>query len=368
MNRRAALAGLSVLVVGCGHASAPARTRDPALREALEASRTRFSLVGASAAVIFPDGASWQGASGPAAPDTLATPATAFELGSVTKMYTAAVVLQLVAENRVRLDDALSRWFPQLQGADAITLTHLLNHTHGLHDPLQDPGYIPAVLQDPTRVWTLDDILRRMGAPHFAPGAGWRYSNTGYHLLGAVVEAETGGAFADALHARLFAPLGLADTWYGQTDPAGAAVAAAYIDPSGAGAPPQPISLMMPWTAFRSSAGPAGAIVATASDAARYLHALVNGSVLAESEWRRMTDWLDRPDGNRYGLGLLRIESDGEPLLGHKGNSAGYSAAAFHHPQSEITVAVLTNTHAVDVAPVATALLRAGLADERRAR
>jgi CubicO group peptidase (beta-lactamase class C family) len=134
-------------------------------------------------------------------------------------------------------------------------------------------------------------------------------------------------------------------------------MAEAFIDITGDGSP-APVSLMMPWTAFRSSAGPAGAMVATASDAARWLHALAGGGVLDPDGWRGMTTWVDRPDGNRYGLGLLRIEGENGPLIGHKGNSAGFSASAFHDPKTGITVVVLTNTHATDVTSAVEALMR----------
>jgi D-alanyl-D-alanine carboxypeptidase len=307
---------------------------------------------------MFPDGTLWAGASGTASPNRPVTSETAFELASVSKTYTAGTVLKLVAEGLLDLDDRLARWYPDLPGADGITVERLLNHTHGLHDPLQDPDYVPAVLQAPGKAWTLDDVLARMGSPHFAPGEEWRYSNTGFHLLGGIVEAVTGSAFEDVLRTHLLDPLGLGSTWYGAPDPEGVTVAAAYIDPAGSGSP-QPVSLLMPWTAFRTSAGPAGAVIATASDAARWLHALATGAVLGESEWRRMTSWVDRPDGNGYGLGLLRLEQEGRPLIGHKGNSAGYSASVFHDPAVGVTVAVLTNAHGVDVTPVVVSLLEA---------
>jgi D-alanyl-D-alanine carboxypeptidase len=333
------------------------------LQVVLDSARTALGLPGASAAVVLPDGVLWEGASGLASPGTPASPATAFELGSITKMYTAVVVLQLNEEGRIPLDAPVASWFPELPRADGITVGHLLNHTHGLHDPLQEPDFVPAVLQEPTKVWTLGDVLARMQTPHFEPGAGWRYSNTGFHLLGAIVEAVTDSTFAEVLEVRLFKGLGLEGSWYGLADPPGAPLAAAYIDPSGSGTP-QPVSLLMPWTAFRSSAGPAGAVVSTAGDAARFIHGLSTGSILPEAAWQRMTTWVDRPDGNRYGLGLLQIQEEGVALLGHKGNSAGYSASAFHDPSGGFTVVVLTNGHGVDVTPMVSALLRAGAALE----
>jgi D-alanyl-D-alanine carboxypeptidase len=329
---------------------------EEALQAILEASRADLAAPGAAASVVFADGRVWVGASGIGRPNEATTPEMAFELGSVTKTYTAALVLQLVADGRMALDDPLARWYPGLSGAAEITVEQLLNHTHGLHDPLQEPDFIPAILQNPGKQWALSDVLTRMRSPHFSPGEGWRYSNTGYHLLGAIIEAVTDSTFSDVLYGRVLGPLGLESTWYGPTDPEGRPLAAAYIDPSGSGTP-QPVSLMMPWTAFRSSAGPAGAVVASASDAARWLHALATGGVLGDREWQRMTSWVDRPDGHRYGLGLLRLEGGETPLIGHKGNSAGYSASVFHDSAIGITVAVLTNAHAVDVTPIGLSLL-----------
>jgi D-alanyl-D-alanine carboxypeptidase len=353
--------GVLLLTLAAAIPSPVAAGQEPSLQVLLDSARASLGIPGAAAAVIFADGTTWEGASGLAGPGTPVSPSTAFELGSISKVYTATTVLKLVAENRLALECRLGRWLPDLPGSGSITLAQLLNHTHGLHDPLQEPDFVPAVLREPARAWTLDDVLGRMGTPRFEPGAEWRYSNTGYHILGAIIEAVTDSTYSDVLAARVLEPLELTDTWYGPEDPEGTLLAAAYIDPSGSGVP-QPVSLMMPWTAFRTSAGPAGAVVATASDAARFLHELATGSALRESEWSRMTHWVDRPDGHKYGAGLLRIEDDGRPLLGHKGNSAGYSASAFHDPSRGITAVVLTNAHAVDVTPIVTALLRTAAA------
>jgi D-alanyl-D-alanine carboxypeptidase len=353
--------GVLLLTLAAAIPSPVAAGQEPSLQVILDSARASLVIPGAAATVIFADGTTWEGASGLAGPGTPVSASTAFELGSISKVYTATTVLKLVAEGRLDLECCLAQWLPDLPGSGSITLAQLLNHTHGLHDPLQEPDFVPAVLREPAREWTLDDVIGRMGTPHFAPGAGWRYSNTGYHILGAIIEAMTDSTFSDVLTARVLEPLGLTDTWYGPEDPEGTLLAAAYIDPSGSGVA-QPVSLLMPWTAFRTSAGPAGAVVSTASDAARFLHELATGSVLRESEWSRMTHWVDRPDGHKYGAGLLRIEDDGRPLLGHKGNSAGYSASAFHDPSRGITAVVLTNAHAVDVTPIVTALLRTAAA------
>lgn len=338
----------------------PFDPRDSLLQTALDSARSALNAPGAAAAVVFADGTMWSGASGLAAPDTPATPITPFELGSITKTYTAALALGLAADGTIALDARLSGWHPDLPGADRITVRHLLNHTHGLHDPMQEPDFVPAVLGNPTRVWTLDDHLDRMADPTFGPGEGWAYSNMGFHLLGDILEREAGAPLAELFAMRLLHPLGLDDTWYAASEPDPRPTAAAFIDINGDGSP-APVSLMMPWTAFRSSAGAAGAMIATAPDAARWLHLLHTGEVLASDEWMHMTTWTDRPDGHRYGLGLLYLNREEGPLTGHKGNSAGFSAGAFHDPTSGLTVAVLTNAHATDVTVAVVALLEAAL-------
>jgi D-alanyl-D-alanine carboxypeptidase len=348
------LVGLLVL----GTLPRGADAQEPHFQAVLDSMRSSLGAPGASAAVILSDGTVWTGASGIRAPGLPTDPETPFELGSVTKIYTAALALRLVADGVIALDDPLSRWHPDLPGAERITVEQLLNHTHGLHDPMQDPDFVPAVLQNPVRVWTLDDLLERMGEPGFPPGEGWAYSNTGFHLVGSILEHETGETLEDLFRDRLLEPLGLAGTWYVAGEAPARPLAAAFIDVTGDGSP-EPVSLLMPWTAFRSSAGPAGAMIATARDAARWLHALAGGEVLDEGGWSRMTTWVERPDGNRYGLGLLRIEGENGTLIGHKGNSAGFSASAFHDPKTGITVVVLTNTHATDVTSAVEALMGA---------
>lgn len=337
---------------------------EKALQFVLDSARTSMEIPGAAACVIFTDSSMWEGVSGLARPGSPVNVSTAFELGSVSKIYTANTVLKLMEEDRLNLEDRLYTWFPNIPNSGSITITQLLNHTHGLHDPLQEPDFVPAIMEDPTKMWTLDDLISRMQDPYFEPGAGWHYSNIGFHILGAIIEAVTDSTFNEVLSARVLKPLKLDNTWYGSQNPEGKDLAAAYIDPLGSG-DPKPVSLLMPWTAFRTSAGPAGAVVSTATDAARFLHGLMTGSVLEEAEWNRMTNWVDRPDGYRYGAGLLQIKNEGKFLLGHKGNSAGYSASAFHDQSLGITVIVLTNGHAVDVTPIVTTLLRIATLMER---
>lgn len=333
------------------------QSTDSLLQAVLDSSRSVLDAPGVSVAMRFPDGRVWTGVSGVAGTGVPVRPETVFQLASVTKTYTAALVLLLAEDGALGLDETLSVWYPDFVNASRITIRQLLNHTSGLHDPMQEADYVGAVLSDPTRRWTPEDIFARMKEPYFEPGAGWHYTNTGYHLLGRILERVTGEPLARLVRRRLLEPMGLESTYFGAVDSVPSQVAHAFIDVNDDGSP-EDVSLFLSNIGFLTSAGAAGAVLASAADAARYAEALHTGALLSAQSHEAMTSWVDRPDGHRYGLGLLRIELDGTVLYGHRGNSAGFSAAVWHVPDVDVTIAVLTNAHGMAVTPIVRALLQ----------
>jgi D-alanyl-D-alanine carboxypeptidase len=333
------------------------------LQQTLDSLRTAVAAHAASATVIFPDGRIWTGASGEAWPGQPAAAGTAFELGSITKTYTAALILKLSAAGKLSLDDPVARWVPQFPGSGGATIRQLLNHSSGIASVTEDPKFIPALIQNPMRSWTPEEQFAFVGPPKFAPGAGWAYSNTGYLLLGLAAQ-KAGGADVGALMRReLLAPLGLTRTFFEPGDSVTLEKAHAFVDIDRDGKP-EDLSAMIPRTSFITSAWTAGAMSATAEDAARWMRALHEGPFLDPALRSAMRTTVDRPDGNRHGLGLLIIGRDSSELSGHLGNSAGFSAAVFHAPASGITIALLTNADAKPMREPARALLAAA----RRAR
>jgi D-alanyl-D-alanine carboxypeptidase len=330
--------------------------QDATLQAALDSLRGAAGARGASAAVIFPDGRVWTGASGEASPNRPATPTTLFELGSITKTYTAALVLRLAAAGRLGLDDTLARWLPDFPDAGGVTLRQLLNHTSGIFNVTDDPRYVPALIQNPTRRWSASEQFEFVGPPSFKPGAGWRYSNTGYLLLGMVVERAGGASVGTQMRRDLLAPLGLTRTVFEAEDSLTAEKAHAFVDINNDGTA-EDLSAIMPRTSFITAAWTAGAMSASAEDAARWMRALHNGPVLDAPSRQQMQTTVDRPDGNRHGLGLLIIGRDSSMLSGHLGNSAGFSSAVFHAPALGLTVALLTNADRVAMREPARALL-----------
>ncbi len=220
-----------------------------------------------------------------------------FRVGSVTKTFVSATVLQLAAEQRLSLDDPIDRWVP---GAGPIPLRRLLDHTSGIYNHAEDPRTFEHGL---LKQWRPRELvaISLSHPPYFAPGAGWHYSNTNYVLLGLVIEQVTGRPLAAELERRLIRPLGLRDTSYDES---------ARV-PGLAPGPPQNTS----W------AGASGALVSTAHDLARFYRALLSGRVLAPAQLAAMKT--RDPVAGPYGLGLFTRDDQLRRGVGARRRGAG---------------------------------------------
>lgn len=259
---------------------------------------------GAVAAVVAPGG-TWTGAAGVAdlASGRPVMPEDHFRLGSLTKTYTATVVMRLIAEGRLDLSDTVQRWLPGVLPADKghITVRQMLAHTSGLYDSLNDaseayandPEAFLATIDDHAlrdRIVALAERLERDPAAivdpkiwvdiaasqplFFAPGTQERYSSVGYVLLGWIVEKVTGTSLAEAIGQYIIAPLALRSTVHDPGPALPDPYARSYlVDPSGTGTPVE---------TSRNTLGTAGggALVATALDAARFYAALFAGDLV----------------------------------------------------------------------------------------
>lgn len=311
-------------------AEAPLAAADAAaFRAALDRVRPAFGVYGAQFAVSLDGSRGWSGADGVQrdgrSPLTVATPQV---IGSVTKTFTAALVLELVDEGRLRLDDPLARYLPQsARIADGVSVRQLLNHSSGVADlyyPLQ-----ASLVAQPARAWTPQEVLSRIGPAWFKPGSEWAYSNTNYVLLGLLIERITGQPAGDALTSHLFAPLGLDQTRL----------------MVGADRPPG----LLP-ASWASVFWTAGGVRSTAADLARWGDALYAGDLLTPAARRQMLSFNDHD----YGLGARRLTLDGHPGYGHTGMLATYSAILVRLPQQKITMALIANRSEVDVAAMLT--------------
>jgi D-alanyl-D-alanine carboxypeptidase len=248
-------------------------------------------------------------------------------VGSITKSMVATVVLQLVGERRLRLNDSIEDWLPGVvPNGEAITLRMVLSHTSGLFDYGEDADFITRIVADPDRYWSPRDILAVALAhpPTFPPGAGWSYSNTGYILLGLVLERVTGQPIQTVLERRVFRPLHLSRTFFALDGRFRGTYAHGYLPPSLTGGGYQDTSSWPP-----SWAWAAGAVVSTAADVARFYQGLMSGHLLRPSLLREMTKTVPAESPGRYGLGLAAFDLPCGTVWGHTGGIFGYSSFAF---------------------------------------
>jgi D-alanyl-D-alanine carboxypeptidase len=314
------------------HAAAPRSRslvgeRATRLSAALERARQTFGVYGAEIAASWQGSLAWTAATG--VMRDARTPLAADQplvIGSVTKTFTASLILQLAEEGLVSLDAPVSDYLPGEPRLAGITVRELLAHTSGLPDfyfPLAE-----SLLKQPNRVWTPHEVLGRIGSAWFRPGTNWAYSNTNYVVLGLVAEAVTGESAADLLAERFSGPLGLEHTHLVTTD-AGTLLGASWATSF--------------WTA--------GAVSSTASDLVRWGDALYGGSVLRPASLQQMLAF----GKDDYGLGARRMTLDKHHAFGHTGLLATYTAVLLHFPDDGVTVALLVNRSQVDLPAMLTA-------------
>ncbi|HET8692950.1 MAG TPA: serine hydrolase domain-containing protein [Steroidobacteraceae bacterium] len=275
------------------------------------------------------------------------TPATNFRLASLTKQFTAAAVLLLAEDGRLRLDDPARRWLPSLPPAAAgIRIRHLLSHTSGLvdYEDLMAPG-ATAQLADADVLALLEGEPRLL----FPPGSAWRYSNGGYALLALVVERAAGRPFADFLRERIFRPLGMAGTLAYR-----AGLDTVPRRAFGHGGEPGA------WR--RDDQGPTtavlgdGGVYSSIDDLRQWDAALYDARLLSGESRRLAFAPATRSDDPavQYGFGW-RITGD---CLWHSGETVGFRNVILRFPGRRLTVVLLTNRDAPEPYPTALAIAR----------
>jgi D-alanyl-D-alanine carboxypeptidase len=285
-----------------------------------------------------------------------------FRVASITKLFVATVVLQLVQEGRIGLDDALARHVTGYPGADGITVRQLLSHTSGVPDYGLADGFGRQLLADRERRWRTDEVLALVAGarPDFPPGTDHRYSNTGYVLLGQVIDAVTGSTWAAEIRRRIIEPLHLRHTFIAGAEPVPGGVLPGYFDADNDG-DQENVETGGPWPSLETTEGPAGAIISTAPDLAAFADALFHGRLLGPESLRRMVaDGPHHPRNSNYGLGVEISRPDYRTVMwGHGGALPGFRSGLWYAPQHDVTVVVLTNDYRANPQDLAELVLRA---------
>lgn len=325
--------------VGGSHAAAIA----PAVARRIDADvqqvMQRFQVPGAAIAVIVDGKPLYSKAYGlrdreRALPVRSNTP---FEIGSITKQFTAAAIVQLQEAGKLQLDDPLARYLPHAPHASEVTLRQLLTHTSGLHDYFDGPE---AEVDDlVTRPITFDHLIARIADQplDFPPGTRWSYSNTGYALLGKVIETVSGERYRDYLQRHMFEPLGMTHTFTLADSGRLAGMAVGYRHEQG---------LLRRAPYFHPDwSGAAGFLVSTLDDLARWDAGLGGGKVVSAAGYAQMQTAFATADGKPvgYGLGLFVDTVYGQARIGHTGGAQGFTTADEYFPALGLRILAFTN-------------------------
>jgi CubicO group peptidase (beta-lactamase class C family) len=248
-----------------------------------------------------------------------------YQIGSVTKQFTAAAIMRLVEAGTLRVEDKARTWLPELDARfDAITIQHLLTHRSGVADYNSQL----ASAWEPKTQSQIVALITRSG-PLFTPGTRYVYSNSGYYLLGMIVERASSKTYEQFLRETFFEPLALRNTSYCGTTAPSPDGYAIDIDGKVYDAPAADMSL--PYAA--------GALCSTADDLVRWTDALHHGRVVSAQSYARMT----APSGVAYGFALALDPLDGRRRIWHGGSILGFETSVMYCPDEELTVVVLTN-------------------------
>jgi CubicO group peptidase (beta-lactamase class C family) len=272
---------------------------------------------------------------------TRVTPETVFEIGSVTKQFTAAGILLLAQDGKLSIDDPVSRY---LKGAPEswkdITLRHLLTHTSGIKNYTTLDGF------DLWRRLTQAQFIQLLGAQPlvFQPGEKWAYCNSGFNLLGYVIENVSGANYWQFMQDRVFAPLGMTSTT--NRDPAG------IIPFRASGYETNRSGAYINRDYNLTDIFAAGAIVSTVDDLAKWNAGLDSQKLLTAASEKEMWTPLRLNNGQtrEYGFGWFLDPLQGRRNIGHSGSTSGFSASIQRFPDAGLAVIVLTNSNEEGVA------------------
>jgi Beta-lactamase class C and other penicillin binding proteins len=265
------------------------------------------------------------------------TPDMPFRLASLTKPLTSTAILMLVEAGELALTDSLNHFLPDYpMGETTITIEHLLTHTSGIPDYTELPEWWAIHRQD-LRVDQLIDLFK-VQPKAFAPGTRWAYSNSGYVLLGAILETISGVSYGKFMAEHIFTPLGMSNTSYEATS-------SRVIPHMANGYSKAPEGHLHPEYLSYTHLYASGGLVSTLDDLARWYAALHEGRLLTPETLRRMWTPYRLADGTsaRYGYGWWLGECRGQPAAEHFGSMPGYAHYLLSFPEDDVLSIVLSN-------------------------
>ncbi len=255
------------------------------------------------------------------------TPKTKYRIGSISKMFTATLIFQLIEEGKLELSTTLDNYFPTVANANIITVGNMLNHRSGIHSFTNDLSYLQWMTQPKTQ----DEMIRIISSskPEFEPGSKTAYSNSNFVLLGFIVEKITKSPYNEVLQDRICSKIGLKDTYYGGKTDVTMNESYSYKF-EGNWKQQSETDMSIPHGA--------GAIVSTPSDLVRFITALFTHRLVSETSLNSMKTITDG-----LGMGMQQFPFEDKVVFGHGGAIDGFNAMLGFFPEDSLSIAYCSN-------------------------
>lgn len=316
---------------------------------------TSNGVVGITMSIYHPQTGMWLGASGKADlhNDIDMKPCTISRMGSTVKMITATTVLKLAEEGKLNLDDKIADYLSgdamnKIEHAKTATIRQLLHHSSGMYNYIQSLTFQTASLNDFIKEWKPEELLSYAynKKAYFEPGTDVRYSNTGYILLGMLIEKIEGKPFYKVFEEKIFTPLGLSKTKFAAENPVPNNIARGYIDMYSKLQVTE-CTYYSGWDYYTADGG----LISNPYDLNVFFRALMHGQILNSNSLQEMLTWKTEkhPDTEffpiSYGLGIFKIETPKGIAYMHSGDAVGYYANMLYFPSDSTTIVYAVNSN-----------------------
>ena len=264
-------------------------------------------------------------------------PENVFELGSITKQFTAVAILMLEEQGKLSIGDKLSKYISDYPEGEKVTIEHLLNHTSGIQSYTDMQSFMSQARVDMTPTELIDVFKNE--PMNFQPGEQWRYNNSGYILLGYIIEEVSGMSYEDFVEKNIFEKLGMENSYYGSKTEVIKNRAWGYQPTEGGYQNANYLSMTLPYAA--------GSLMSTVDDMLKWEQAIHNNTLISESSKQRAfsNSKLNNDNPTYYGYGWSIDEIQGVPTIEHGGGIFGYTTYAVYVPSEDLYAVVLSNSN-----------------------
>ena len=341
---------------------------DPATATALQNKINTYislhSIPGISVTIFLPGERVWSGAAGLSHIYNLTTMDTShlFEMASVTKMYTAAMIFQLYEEGLLSLDDTVGQYLPPMNFIPpGTTIRNMLKHRSGLYNYTNNSSIANEWFFHPDSIWPHLQMINTFvnSPPLFPQGSSFAYSNTNFFLLGMIIEAITGNTFASELKTRIMIPHGLSELYFPPEDSIPATKTPGWTSFTTSGVYDTDASAILN-DCSTSMAFAAGALVAKPADACKFTKLLWTGNIISDSSLTIMKQCTNVNMGancNGYGYGAMRYSFNGKTYYGHAGDISGFTELTFYGTTDSVGLIISINRNSAPRGPIAIDLM-----------